>query len=848
MREAAKRIDRRYETKGEIQGIPYGLSRVDAATSGMHHGELIVIAGRPSMGKSAWAGNILSDACGKGLSGLLFTLEMSRGDIIDRLVSAQGFKYHHIRNGQLRDVEWANLNAVMAKVNEWKLFIDDTPAISLREIRAKARRQKRDGLDVVVVDYLQLMTVSSKENRTQGIGEVSRGLKQLARELDVPVILLSQLNRAVDKQKAQDWLAVLRPTESDRIANLLKPSNTITPFSDQAVNESRDLSGSSGLLGGVDSIVNMYAGIPIQDGVRAAMHMAGEIRDSKAGQAVEKLMAPGLEAGESVKQGVTSLVLPTAKSPEHLASAELLGAKLGKMHRNQEMAADQLRADALIFDKMGVHNEKTPLAHNAGIQFMSDMSQGRQMAPKLQAVADRIAGGGFKLEQGLRTDQTAKMVQDWYSDHKVRAALRSPVSAVELMAKPIMDWLVPRQKAGVFGHLADRIIEQNPGKALEELTPEFRQAWNRVDARLGQVRYDRLFMNNAAKNAVQGLVRAPGWSGGTIAEIGGAAKDAAKFLKEWIDTGKAPAELPDRVAYTASLIATVTAANGLLTYLFTGDEPTGTDFWAFRTGGTDEYGRPERFLLPTYLKDIHAYMQDPGKTLLAKTHPIISIMGDLLRNKDYYGVTIANEDDNAILKSIERGEYVLKAFVPFWIRGAQKEAERGGGLMETMRNSPQKLLAPQIGIMPATSDYTKSAAEKLLSKYIGEQIPQGGRTKEQADANSAKREVVRALRNGANIDSLPPKLQDHLGKMTDKQINAIQKESELTPIQASFQHLQDPTAEKSIKVWSMADDKERDALRDIYETRINKHILQGNLDDDELAKLEERIKNAEDRK
>jgi hypothetical protein len=921
-------------------------------------------------------------------------------------------------------------------------------------------------------------------------------------------------------------------------------------------------------------IVNLHMGVNPLDGVKAAMHIAGEIRDSKAGKTVEQLMTPGLEAGENAKQGIASLVLPTMKSPEHLAAAELLGAKLGKMHRNQETAAAQLHKDSLTFDKMGVHNDRTPLTENPGLQFMSDMSQGRQMEPQLQAVADRIntlfedrlaqleaadvpvettrenyfpgmwtnesrkafnqaiggaiergigegkplsewtaeekayvhdrvkvlmeggkgstkeglqylartpfkgresfrkgkvfddimtavefglepisrnpvdlvklklaemdrsimansalqewrakgderflpvsqrvpegwvkvndkygtvygpmdmagedvyvgrpllgyrivkepvadilnnflsssmynnkyfgtlykgymgmanalnqsqlgvgsafhvgfteaevvisgganlvkdvygvangtrtvkqlaktavdmplsfiktpmegnailkewrnpgatmnprveqvvkaaelAGGGFKLEQGLRTNQTAKMVQDWYGGHEVKAVLRAPVSAVELMAKPIMDWLVPRQKAGVFGHLADRIIEQNPGKALEDLVPEFRQAWNRIDARLGQVRYDRLFMNNSAKNAVQALVRAPGWAGGTIAEIGGAFKDAATFLKEWATTGEAPKDIPDRVAYTISLMATTTAVSGLLTYLFTGQQPTGVDFWAFRTGGTDEHGRPERFILPTYAKDIYAYAHDPGKTLLAKTHPVISIIGDLLRNKDYYGVTIANEDDSQILKAIDRGEYVLKSFVPFWMRGAQKEAERGGGLAETLRRSPQKLLAPQIGVMPASSDYTLSAAEKLLNKYSGEQIPQGGRTKEQAEATKARREILRALRGGASMDELPAELQDHLDKMTTKQVHAIQKDAELTPLQASFQHLQDPTLEKSMNVWKKASDAEREQLRDIYETRINLHMLQGNLDEEEYAKLEERIRDAEDRK
>ena len=491
---------------------------------------------------------------------------------------------------------------------------------------------------------------------------------------------------------------------------------------------------------------------------------------------------------------------------------------------------------------------KTPMEGDAILKEWRN--PGSSMNPKVRDVAKaaELAGGGFKMEQGLKTEQSAKLVQDWYSDHKVRAAMRSPIAAVELMAKPIMEWIVPRQKAGVFGHLANRIIEQNPGKTLEQLTPQFRQAWNRVDARLGQVRYDRLFMNNAAKNAVQGLVRAPGWTGGTIAEIGGSLKDTVSFLKEWSDTGKAPKELPDRVAYTMSLMATVTAINGALTWAFTGEKPNGTDWWAFRTGGTDEYGRPERFLLPTYLKDVYAYLQDPVKTLLAKTHPIISIMVDMIKNKDYYGVTIANEDDNQIEKAIERGTYTLKAFVPFWMRGAGKEAERGGGLVKTLQEQPQKLLAPQIGIMPATSDYTKSPAEKMLSKFIGEQIPQGGRTQDEADTSKARRELVRVLRMGGRLDDMPEDMQEKAAKFTDKQLRNIEKDASMTPLQASFSHLQDTNMEKSVKVWAKASDSERDEIRDLYETSINKYILTHDLEGDELDKLNARIDAAEERK
>jgi replicative DNA helicase len=199
--ESIRIIEQRYEAKGEIQGIPYGIEELDKVTDGMHRGDLIIIAGRPSMGKSALAGNIAATVCKSGLSPLVFNLEMSRSQIIDRALSDKGNLNHStIRNGWLKENDWPKLLKAASTMHEWNLFIDDTPGIGLREIRAKAKKQKRDGLDLIEVDYLQLMRVDPKANRTQAIGEISRGLKQLARELDVPVILLSQLNRGVDSR------------------------------------------------------------------------------------------------------------------------------------------------------------------------------------------------------------------------------------------------------------------------------------------------------------------------------------------------------------------------------------------------------------------------------------------------------------------------------------------------------------------------------------------------------------------------------------------------------------------------------------------------------------------------
>ena len=197
--ESVKRLKMRYKNKGKLQGMTWGIDGLNDATSGIHRGELVIVAGRPSMGKSAFAGNILRAVCTDGNTAILFSLEMSRQDCMDRFIADRGnIKLHHLRNGRLEDVEWSHNQRACAEINAWKLFIDDTAGLSLREVKTKVKQQKKNGLDLVVIDYLQLMSVPAKENRVQSLGEISRGLKVLAREMDIAVILLSQLNRAVD--------------------------------------------------------------------------------------------------------------------------------------------------------------------------------------------------------------------------------------------------------------------------------------------------------------------------------------------------------------------------------------------------------------------------------------------------------------------------------------------------------------------------------------------------------------------------------------------------------------------------------------------------------------------------
>jgi len=428
--------------------------------------------------------------------------------------------------------------------------------------------------------------------------------------------------------------------------------------------------------------------------------------------------------------------------------------------------------------------------------------------PRIAQVARawELSGGGFTMEKGLQTNQLDKLYSDWYSDHRVRAALRSPFALIELMAKPIMEYLVPRQKAGVFAHLAWRVIEQNPGKPLESLTHEFREIAMRVDARLGQVRYDRLFINNTAKNVIQALVRAPGWTGGTIAEIGGAFKDTAGFFKEWSKTGRAPKDLPKRLTYTLSLLLGVATLNALLTYLFTGEGPSGlADIFSFRTGGKDENGNPDRYTLPTYMKDVWAYMQHPGETILHKSHPLLNYFSELFKNKDYYGVQVRDEDASIVAQAGQVGAHAVKTFVPFWIRGYQKADERGESL-------PAKV-APLVGVMPAPKDMNQSPAYRLAAEIVRSRMPSAPITEQQQAARIDRSQAVAGLRRG---DYGPMTKAIEKGTIKPSDVNKITEKASLPPLAAIVKSLPLDQAER---VWKKASDEEKREIAPVMEKK-----------------------------
>ncbi len=213
LKDALVKVDELFHKDSPITGVATGFDDLDIKTAGLQRSDLIIIAGRPSMGKTALAINIAEHAAIKDKQSVaVFSMEMPGEQLAMRMMSSLGrIDQHKVRTGKLDDEDWPRLTSAVGILQETRMFIDDTPALTPAELRARCRRISREhGLDLVVIDYLQLMQVAgTSENRATEISEISRSLKAMAKELSVPVIALSQLNRSLEQRTDK------RPVMSD---------------------------------------------------------------------------------------------------------------------------------------------------------------------------------------------------------------------------------------------------------------------------------------------------------------------------------------------------------------------------------------------------------------------------------------------------------------------------------------------------------------------------------------------------------------------------------------------------------------------------------------------------------
>jgi hypothetical protein len=390
------------------------------------------------------------------------------------------------------------------------------------------------------------------------------------------------------------------------------------------------------------------------------------------------------------------------------------------------------------------------LGHKAQKAWYTPGSQGPAMDALVEAF--KMGGGRARMDSFYRTNITANALKALRSGNPLGAIWRAPGVLIEQSVKPVLEWLVPRQKMGIAAKMLEYEIKRNPNISYEELQSASAKIVDSVDNRMGQLVYDNLFWNKVAKDIGMASVRSLGWNIGTWRELGGAGIDTAVQLKR-LAAGKGLDGLSHRQAYAIALPAVVGILGATYQYLATGKHPgqreDGTfgstsdslvDLYYPQTGELDEKGRPERVALPSYMKDLYHYGTDPKQTILNKVHPAIAGASQMLQNKDFFGTEIFHPGDDLSKHLISAGKFGVEQMTPFAIRNIKRQTDLG-------MSAGQASLS-QIGITPAPAGINKTAAEKAADEIIEANMPKGARTREAFESAKLAAKLRRELRLG----------------------------------------------------------------------------------------------------
>lgn len=416
-----------------------------------------------------------------------------------------------------------------------------------------------------------------------------------------------------------------------------------------------------------------------------------------------------------------------------------------------------------------------------------------QMADMLKA-----AGGRPTIQEEYKNQAVEGMKKAFRDGNIFGAAVRAPFAALEKTAAPIMSYLVPRVKTGAFMDLAQLEMDKlGPNASRDQVREAMGRAWNSVESRMGQVTYDNIFANRSVKNLAAAITRAPGWTGGTIAELGGGVKDLAT------------AKLSHRSAYLLALPIFSAYVGGMLNMLMTGQTPQSfKDLYFPRTGKKDDDGHDERFSLPTYMNDAISYAKNPVLTLKHKTSPLINLITEVVQNEDFRGVQIRNPDDSYAKQAEDVGKHIAGAAVPFSASKVSDAFKAGDSA---------KALLPAIGLNPARRDITHSDAENLASQLMADNRPVGGRT----SAAAEKSQLIGTLAH--NIQTKQPGAIANVfqavkaGTLDKDDVEKVREHLQFSPLQISVRHLDAPDA---MKVWNAAEPAERVKLGAIVLNKI----------------------------
>ena len=449
---------------------------------------------------------------------------------------------------------------------------------------------------------------------------------------------------------------------------------------------------------------------------------------------------------------------------------------------------------------------------------ITNILQGRQLLQSwygkdngelTNTIADLMAsaGGRAKMDTFYATGMKESMMKSLKEGKIVTVGLKVPFYIVEQVARPIMEYIVPRQKMGVFMDMMKMEMERNPGMSHDQMRGIAQRAWNSVDNRMGQLVYDNLFWNHVTKDLAMASVRSLGWNLGTIRELGGGVKDVFGNVQDVIH-GKGT-KLSYRTAYVMALPIVTGLYGAIYQYLHTGKGPQELkDYFFPKNGGIDNKGQDARVSLPTYMKDVYHYTTNPVQTVINKFSPVNDVVLEMLNNKDYYGTEIRNVDDPAMQQILDEANFIKNQFTPFGFSNQGRDT----------RTSIGSKIEPFIGIAPAPYDINMTKAEKEAYELEKGKIPVGSRTKEQAEHSKTKAKLRSDFMESKDKGPLDDAVDQ--GIISSKEKNQIIKESKMTNLQRMTQHL---TFEEVEHIMKSANDDEKSELQKIADKkRLNK--------------------------
>lgn len=447
---------------------------------------------------------------------------------------------------------------------------------------------------------------------------------------------------------------------------------------------------------------------------------------------------------------------------------------------------------------------------------------GRDMGPLTNAIADVMAsaGGRAKMDKFYATGMADSMNKSLKEGKLLTAALKVPFYIVDQMARPIMEYVVPRQKMGVFMDMMKMEMERNPDITHEQLRTTAQKAWDSVDNRMGQLVYDNLFWHHITKDLAMASVRSLGWNLGTVREIGGGVKDVIGNVEDIIH-GRGT-KVSYRTAYVMALPIVTGLYGAIYQYLHTGQAPQSIkDYFFPRNGAIDNKGQPARISLPTYMKDIYHYTTNPVQTVINKFSPVNNAVMEMLANKDYYGTQIRNVDDPIMQQVLDELTFVGGEFEPFGFRNLGRDT----------RTSAGSKIEPFIGITPAPYDINMTKAEREAYELAKGKVPVGSRTKEQAQHSQAKSKLASDYMVSKNPSVLDKGVDQ--GLISAKERRQIMKLSTMSNLARLTRDL---SVEEVQHVLKYASDQERPELRSILEKKlVNKENRSG------LTEAEEKL-------